>query len=84
MKLPKDLNLVYTEKVDLIYIAKTINSLTKHQVDLIINNEISSNAYTGDGIKLESLGITLKGLTPSIRHVYNILKERRKHNEKNK
>lgn len=79
--LPRDLNLVYVEKVDLLSVAKTINSLTNHRVEIIINDEMSSGAYTGSGTKLEDLKINLLGLRLGVEHVYKTLRERRKYDE---
>ena len=74
--LPRDINLCYNKKTTLKKIANIVNSLNDHRVDVIIENKEFSNAYTGDGSKLQNLGLRFRSLKENIKDMYQkILKE---------
>ena len=64
--LPRDINLVYPEKLNLLDIAKKIERITDSDILPLIQSPGVGNTYTGDGSRLQSLGIKLDGLTKGI------------------
>jgi GDP-L-fucose synthase len=64
--LPRDINLVYPEKLRILDIAKKIERITGSGILSLIQNPGMGNTYTGDGSKLQLLGIELDGLTKGI------------------
>lgn len=70
----KDINMSYLKKYKLSDIANIINELSSHKVDINIENKISVLNYTGNGEKLNSLGLELKGLEFGIKECYEHIK----------
>ena len=70
----KDINMSYIKKYKLSDIANIINELSSHKVDINIENKISGLNYTGNGEKLNSLGLELKGLEFGIKECYEHIK----------
>lgn len=64
--LPKDINLVYNEKLKLTEMYNLIKQFTKTDISCNIINKNIGNAYTGDGTKLATLNINLTGLEKSL------------------
>ena len=60
----KDVNAVYSNKIDLNYIAKYIKTLTNSNSKIII--EENSKSYSGSSKKIDSLNFKFKGLEKSI------------------
>ena len=69
-----DINMSYLKKYKLSDIANIINELSSHKVDINIENKISGLNYTGNGEKLNSLGLELKGLEFGIKECYEHIK----------
>lgn len=66
-----DINLSYIKKLKLSDIANVINNLSTHRVPIqTINNEIGLS-YTGNGSKLDSFNLNLKGIELGIKECYN-------------
>jgi hypothetical protein len=65
----KDINAVYSNKVDLNYIAKYIKTLTNSNSKIII--ESNNKDYTGSSVKIDSLNLKFNGLENSIKDVIN-------------
>jgi hypothetical protein len=61
----------YIKKYKLSDIANIINELSSHKVDINIENKISELNYTGNGEKLNSLNLKLKGLELGIKECYH-------------
>ena len=71
IKLSSDINMSYIKKYKLSDIANIINNLSNHKVDINIEcNDISLN-YCGNGLKLNSLNLNLKGIELGIKECYN-------------
>jgi len=72
-KLPKDVNLVYEEKISLFEITNIIKELTNSKVSVIIEKDGFGDCYVGSGEKLSSLNLNLnlnlKGLRRGIKEV---------------
>lgn len=69
-----DINMSYLKKYKLSDIANIINELSSYKVDINIENKISVLNYTGNGEKLNSLGLELKGLEFGIKECYEHIK----------
>ena len=69
-----DINMSYIKKYKLSDIANIINELSSHKVDINIENKISGLNYTGNGEKLNSLGLEFKGLEFGIKECYEHIK----------
>ena len=69
-----DINMSYLKKYKLSDIANIINELSSHKVDINIENKTSGLNYTGNGEKLNSLGLELKGLEFGIKECYEHIK----------
>jgi GDP-L-fucose synthase len=63
----KDINAVYKEKKDLVYIAKYIKALTNSNSALIIDEQVKN--YSGSSEKIDSLGLNFCGLEKSIENL---------------
>lgn len=72
-KIPKDLNLVYSEKFSLMQVCKQINQLGSYEMDIIIEDESPGKDYFGDGTKLNEMDIPLKGFSYGLESVYRNL-----------
>lgn len=64
--LPKDLNLVYPEKIFLSDILTIICDLTNTQKDFIFNQSGEGESYTGDSSKIQKIPLKLVGLEKGI------------------
>ena len=69
-----DINMSYLKKYKLSDIANIINELSSYKVDINVENKISGPSYTGNGEKLNSLGLELKGLEFGIKECYERIK----------
>lgn len=69
-----DINMSYLKKYKLSDIANIINELSSHKVDINIENKIFGPNYTGNGEKLNSLGLELKNLEFGIKECYEHIK----------
>jgi GDP-L-fucose synthase len=69
-----DINMSYLKKYKLSDIANIINELSSHKVDINIKNKTVGSNYTGNGKKLNSLGLNLKGLEFGIKECYERIK----------
>ena len=69
-----DINMSYLKKYKLSDIANIINELSSYKVDINVENKISGLNYTGNGEKLNSLGLELKGLEFGIKECYERIK----------
>lgn len=65
---PRDMNLVYQEKVDLLYIAERVSYTTNGKKPVCLNSSLDK-AYTGNGDLLASANIKLTGLWKAIEEV---------------
>tara|TARA_B100001094_G_scaffold273006_1_gene279164 strand:- start:584 stop:1408 length:825 start_codon:yes stop_codon:yes gene_type:complete len=71
--LPKDINLCYNGNKSLLDIANKINQFMRKSYDNVIIQEPGFyTEYTGDGKKLESLGIQLVGLDEGLKRCLNV------------
>ena len=70
---PKIYECVYPEKKTLLDIAKIINSMGDHSVNIVIEEKMKSESYVGN---FKSLGIRYVGLEQGIKNVYEKLKLR--------
>ena len=73
--LPKDVNLVYPEKLTLQEVCNLINELDNHKVAIEIENSMRGKNYFGDGSKLASLNLPLMGLKSGLKEVYRKMAE---------
>ena len=71
--LPKEVNMVYEEKLQLIDVANLIKTISGSSVRVATKISGTLGYYTGDGSVLSSLGIPLKGLTYGIEEMYACL-----------
>ena len=69
--IPKDINLVYQNKINLIDILNYTFDLTNTKQDFILNETQTANPYTGNGDKLQNLNLSLNGLKFGINEVIN-------------
>jgi len=68
---PKEINCNYNHAMSLCDIAKTINNLDKHKVDVKIENKEQADSYIG---VFDNLGINFIGLEQGIKKIYNKLR----------
>lgn len=68
--LPKELNLVYENKLKLSDVATMINELSDYKVPISIREPGMDKSYCGDGLKLKELGIKFDGLEKEIKNCY--------------
>lgn len=71
--LPKDLNLVYPEKLSLDQVCNRINLLDNYNVETIIENNYPGKNYFGDATQLSKIGIPLKGFNYGLETVFKKL-----------
>jgi nucleoside-diphosphate-sugar epimerase len=71
--LPKDLNLVYSEKISLDQVCDLINFLNNYKVDIVIENNYPGKNYYGDGSQLAKMNLPLKGFSHGLETVYKKL-----------
>lgn len=71
----KDINAVYDQKVNLLYIAEYIKSLTGSKSSIILNKNNTRN-YSGDSTKISSLDLNFIGLEDSIKEMYDAIRKR--------
>tara|TARA_R110002167_G_scaffold209930_1_gene414021 strand:+ start:245 stop:1108 length:864 start_codon:yes stop_codon:yes gene_type:complete len=76
-KLPQDINLVYPEKYNLYDLAGIFFNIPGTRATPVIVNKPSGASYTGDGNRLQDLGIELEGLTAGLADVYKYKKNRK-------
>ena len=69
-KLPKDINLVYSNKLSLSALANKFREVVGAPTLLIRTEQRGGSPYTGNGEKLKSLNIKLRGLSAGIRSCY--------------
>lgn len=67
----KDVNMSYLKKYKLSDIANIINELSSYKTDIIIENKSLGFNYTGNGSKLNSLNLNLKGIELGIKECYS-------------
>jgi dTDP-4-dehydrorhamnose reductase len=73
---PKDLNLVYEEKNNLIEIMEIINNLENKKNEILVYEEGLEKYYTGDSSLIKSLNFNFLGIESGIHNMYkNIIKE---------
>jgi len=72
---PNNIDLVYKEKHKLSDIAKKINKLSNHSVDIIKKSMCDGDDYIGDSKVIDSLNISLIGIDCGIKSMYNHLNE---------
>jgi nucleoside-diphosphate-sugar epimerase len=72
--LPKEMNLVYREKLFLSEICATINTLSNYKVPIHFQDSALAQNYTGRGEIFESLKLPQFGLKSGIVEVYEFLK----------
>ena len=65
-KIPRDINLCYSEKYRLSDHAERIRDLTSADPNVIISSKGLGNAYTGDASELEKLNISLLGIEEGV------------------
>ena len=68
--LPKEVNLVYQEKLTLQEVCNLINELDHHKVKIVIENSMPGKNYFGNGSGLSSLNLPLKGLKNGLKEVH--------------
>ena len=73
--LPKEVNLVYREKLTLQEVCNLINELDDHKVKIVIENSMPGKNYYGDGSRLSSLNLPLKGLKNGLKEVHQKMVE---------
>lgn len=64
--LPKDINLVYSDKITLLDMCNVVLGFTESNLSCIVADKEFGTPYTGDNTKLQSLNIPLKGLNNSL------------------
>lgn len=64
--LPKDINLVYPHKKTILDMCNIVLDFTDSKSSCMIVDEKFGSSYTGNGIKLQNLNISLKGLENSL------------------
>lgn len=65
-----DINLSYMDKLKLSDIANMINNLSTYKVPIQITNKELGLSYTGNGSKLNSLNLSLKGIELGLKECY--------------
>ena len=65
-KKPKDVNMSYSEKIDLLSLANLIKSVTSSDSDILLLNKGTDKSYTGNSDILMSLGVALGGINQSL------------------
>ena len=73
---PKEMNLVYREKVFLSEICAIINTFADYNVPIHFQEAAPGMNYTGNGEILESLQLPQVGLKHGIAEMYQFLKSR--------
>ena len=68
--LPRDLNVVYNNKISTLYIVKEIQSIVGCSDKIIIKNYGDKFYYNGEGQKLKGLDIDLDGLRAGMEEMY--------------
>ena len=71
--LPREVNMVYEEKLQLKEIANIIKTTSGSSVPVAAKIRGKLDYYTGDGTVLKNLGIPLKGLTRGIEEMWSCL-----------
>jgi GDP-L-fucose synthase len=71
--LPADINCVYKKKHTLLGIAQMMLETTNRKVEIVIEQEGMGPSYTGNGTRLDELGLPLFGLREGIRQTYKEL-----------
>jgi len=67
----KDINMVYNKKYTLKDICLLINDISTKKSDIIIEDEILDNSYTGNSELIDSLNLKFYGLEYGIKKMYN-------------
>jgi len=67
----KDINMSYMKKYKLSDVANIINELSSYKTDIIVENKSLGFNYTGNGSKLNSLNLNLKGIELGIKECYS-------------
>ena len=68
--LPKDVNLIYQDKLTLVDFANMMNNLSDYKVPIKIHKDDLAYSYCGDGSLLRALCPDLMGLEKSLQHYY--------------
>lgn len=74
--LPKEINLVYKDKVKLSDVASMINNLSDYKVPVDILEPGTEKSYCGSGYKLNDLGLNLNGLESELKNCYEYFCQR--------
>jgi hypothetical protein len=74
-KVPKNINLVYKNKLRLSDICSIINDISTSKVEIEIQNKLQGNNYYGNGSLIEELNFSLKGLREGISEVMSELRD---------
>jgi len=70
IKLPQDLNLVYSQKLTLIEICDIINQVDNHRVPIKLMDTKKATDYCGSGELLNSLNYEFDGVSKGIKDLY--------------
>jgi hypothetical protein len=70
LEIPKETNLVYSQKRKLSEICSLINELDTHKVEIHIEDKNLGKNYYGNGQNFSNLGYKLEGLEAGIRIMY--------------
>ena len=70
LEIPKETNLVYSQKRKLSEICSIINELDTHKVDICVEDKNSGKNYYGNGQNFSKLGYKAAGLEAGIRIMY--------------
>ena len=71
--IPKEINLVYQNKLYLYDVCEIINKLDNHKVEIVLPKLNFGKNFTGNGEELFKLGYPLIGLEQGLKRVYNDL-----------
>lgn len=74
----KQFNACYMEKQTLLDIANKINNLDNHSVDISLLDKEMDNSYSGNGARLNSLGLEFIGFDEAIKEYYQEIKKHAK------
>ena len=69
--IPKEINLVYKDKLNLYGVCEIINKLDDHKVEIVLQKPNSGKNFSGNGELLLSLGYQLIGLEQGLKRVYS-------------
>ena len=69
-ELPKEVNMVYKDKISLIQICESINSLDRHSVPIDLQSNEKGKDYCGNGSILANLNLPTLGLVTGLTDMY--------------